>query len=102
MATRITEECINCDACEPECPNDAISQGEDIYVIDASLCTECVGFHGEEACASVCPVACCVTDSEHAEPEALLYARAVALHPDTTFAPLESLSSSLSRFRAGK
>ena len=45
MATYITEECINCGACEPECPNEAISEGDDIYVIDPKLCTECVGFH---------------------------------------------------------
>ena len=54
MATMITEECINCGACEPECPNQAISQGEDIFVIDPALCTECVGFHDEEACAHAC------------------------------------------------
>ncbi|NIQ03811.1 MAG: 4Fe-4S ferredoxin, partial [Nitrospinaceae bacterium] len=50
MATLITDECINCGVCEPECPNNAISEGEDYYVIDPDLCTECVGFHGEEAC----------------------------------------------------
>ena len=50
MATLITDECINCGVCEPECPNAAISEGEDFYVIEADLCTECVGFHGEEAC----------------------------------------------------
>jgi ferredoxin len=54
MATMITSECINCGACEPECPNNAISQAEDIYVIDPLLCTECVGFHDYEACAAVC------------------------------------------------
>src|SRR3970040_1922467 len=59
MATIITEECINCGACEPECPNGAISQGDDIYVIDPALCTECVGFHDEEACNAVCPVRAC-------------------------------------------
>ena len=52
MATVITEECINCGACEPECPNSAITQGDDIYLIDPNKCTECVGFHGEEACAA--------------------------------------------------
>ena len=49
MATIITDECINCAVCEPECPNEAISEGEDYYEIDPDLCTECVGFHGEEA-----------------------------------------------------
>jgi len=62
MATMITNECINCGACEPECPNNAISQGDPVYVIDPVLCTECVGFHDYEACAAVCPVDCCVTD----------------------------------------
>ena len=62
MATMITEECINCGACEPECPNEAISEGEDIYIIDPNLCTECVGFHDYEACQAVCPVECCIPD----------------------------------------
>ena len=56
MATYITSDCINCGACEPECPNDAISEGDDIYVIDPDLCTECVGFYDHEACQAVCPV----------------------------------------------
>ena len=58
MALMITDECINCDVCEPECPNDAISQGEDIYVIDPSLCTECVGHFDKPQCQQVCPVDC--------------------------------------------
>ena len=62
MATHITEECINCAACEPECPNDAISEGDSIYVIDPKLCSECVGFFDHEACQAVCPVECCVPD----------------------------------------
>ena len=62
MSTMITVECINCGACEPECPNEAISQGEDIFVIDPQLCTECVGFHEQEACAAVFPVDCCIPD----------------------------------------
>ncbi len=56
MATMITAECINCGACEPECPNNAIAAGDPVYVIDPLLCTECVGFHDYEACAAVCPV----------------------------------------------
>ena len=60
MATYITSDCINCGACEPECPNDAISEGDDIYVIDPDLCTECVGFYDHEACQAVCPVECCL------------------------------------------
>ena len=60
MATVITEECINCGACEPECPNAAISQGDERYNIDAAKCTECKGQHDSPACAGVCPVDCCV------------------------------------------
>lgn len=85
MATMITSECINCGACEPECPNNAISQGEEIYVIDPLLCTECVGFHDYEACAAVCPVDCCVTDPNNVETEDILIARARALHQDVSF-----------------
>ena len=99
MATIITEECINCGACEPECPNQAITQGEDIYVIDAALCTECVGFHDEEACAAVCPVDCCVVDPANGESEAALLARAQKLHPEKEFPALAALPASLSRFR---
>jgi hypothetical protein len=84
MATMITSECINCGACEPECPNNAISQGEDIYVIDPLLCTECVGFHDFEACAAVCPVDCCVTDPNNVEPEDALLGRARDIHPEIT------------------
>ena len=58
MALLITDECINCDVCEPECPNEAISQGEDIYVIDPTRCTECVGHFDEPQCVEVCPVDC--------------------------------------------
>ena len=75
MATYITEECINCGACEPECPNEAISEGDDIYVIDPKLCTECVGFHDHEACQAVCPVECCLPDPKHVETEDNLIAR---------------------------
>ncbi len=60
MALKITEECINCGACEPECPNQAISQSGETYVIDASKCKECEGAHESPACAAVCPVDCCV------------------------------------------
>src|SRR5260370_38700384 len=99
MSTYITEECINCGACEPECPNQAISQGEDIYVIDPKLCTECVGFHDEEACAAVCPVDCCVPDPANAESEEVLYQRALQIHPAKQFPPLAELPAALSRFR---
>lgn len=58
MALMITDECINCDVCEPECPNGAISQGEEIYVIDPNLCTECVGHFNTPQCQEVCPIDC--------------------------------------------
>lgn len=58
MALMITDECINCDVCEPECPNDAISQGEEIYQIDPDKCTECVGHYNQPQCQEVCPVDC--------------------------------------------
>lgn len=85
MATMITNECINCGACEPECPNNAISQGEELYVIDPLLCTECVGFHDYEACAAVCPVDCCVTDPNNVETEEVLITRAREIHQDVQF-----------------
>ena len=97
MATMITNECINCGACEPECPNNAISQGETIFVIDPLLCTECVGFHDYEACAAVCPVDCCVTDPNNIETEEALVTRARALHPETPIG--ENFES---RFRKGQ
>ena len=100
MATVITSECINCGACEPECPNTAIYQGgvewqatdgsmhpaisNDIFYIVPEKCTECVGFFDQEACAAVCPVDCCVPDPQRPESEALLLERARALHPDKT------------------
>jgi ferredoxin len=58
MALLITDECINCDICEPECPNDAIYMGEVIYEIDPNKCTECVGHYDEPQCQQVCPVSC--------------------------------------------
>ena len=67
MALRITDECINCDVCEPECPNDAIYQGQEIYQIKPSLCTECEGHFDTSQCVVVCPVACIEVDSAHKE-----------------------------------
>jgi ferredoxin len=64
MSLKITDECINCDVCEPECPNGAISQGPDIYVIDPNLCTECVGHYDTPQCVEVCPVDCIITGVE--------------------------------------
>ena len=67
MAYKITDECISCGACESECKNEAISEGEEIYVIDPAKCTECVGWFATPKCAEACPVDCCVTDSDHKE-----------------------------------
>src|SRR5213594_1960063 len=102
MATMITSECINCGACEPECPNTAIYQGgvewqspegavhpalsNDIFYIVPEKCTECVGFHDHEACAAVCPVDCCVPDPNIPETHEVLLERARVLHPELTIA----------------
>jgi len=67
MALIITDECINCDVCEPECPNEAIYQGEVIYEIDPDLCTQCVGHFDEPQCQIVCPVECIPLDPAHIE-----------------------------------
>ncbi len=67
MAYKITEDCINCGACEPECPNQAISAGDERYEINPDKCTECVGYFNEPQCASVCPVNCCIPDPDHRE-----------------------------------
>ena len=85
MATIITEECISCGVCEPECPNESITEGDEIYLIDPNLCTECVGFHDEEQCAAVCPVDCCIPDPNIPESEDELIERARAIHPDLDF-----------------
>ena len=98
MSTMITEECINCGVCEPECPNEAITEGEEVFVIDPLLCTECVGFHAKEQCAEVCPVDCCVADPNNEETEDLLLARAKEIHPDDA-GTLEATEET-SRFRA--
>lgn len=67
MALMITDECINCDVCEPECPNKAISQGELIYEINPNKCTECVGHYSEPQCVQVCPVACIPVNPDYVE-----------------------------------
>jgi ferredoxin len=97
MSTMITEECINCGACEPECPNTAIYEGgaqwerdgsqhaalaQDVYYIVPEKCTECVGFFDQEQCAAVCPVDCCVPNPDDVETEEQLVAKARILHPE--------------------
>jgi ferredoxin len=110
MATMITTDCINCGACEPECPNTAIYQGgvewemngvkhpplsQDVFYIVPEKCTECVGFHDQEACAAVCPVDVCIPNPDIPESEEQLLVRAKQLHPGTDFG-----SDFPSRFRA--
>ena len=90
MALKITEDCINCDVCEPECPNTAIYEGgmawrlngeshepiqNDYYYIAPDKCTECVGFHDEPQCVSVCPVDCIIKDPAHVESNEELLAK---------------------------
>ena len=73
MELKITEECINCDVCEPACPNTAIYQGELIYEIDPKLCTECVGHFETPQCVAICPVDCIIKDPSHVETDAELF-----------------------------
>jgi ferredoxin len=84
MAYKITDECISCGACEPECPNKAISEGDTTYVIDSNKCTECVGSHPSSQCAEVCPVDACVPDPAHQESKDQLLEKWKKLHPGET------------------
>ena len=112
MATVITEECINCGACLPRCPNNAIHAGgvayelngethdpiaEDIYYIVPDKCTECVGFFEQEECAAICPVDCCIPDPQIPETEDALIVRARTMHREVVFA-----EDYPSRFKAGR
>ncbi|MFD4022310.1 YfhL family 4Fe-4S dicluster ferredoxin [Streptomyces sp. NPDC058576] len=83
MAITITEDCINCGACEPECPTKAITEGDDIYVINPSACSECVGFSDSLACQAVCPPECCLPDPGRVETEDVLIRRSLSLRPDS-------------------
>jgi len=80
MALIINEDCIACDACVPECPNEAISEGDPIYIIDPNLCTECVGFFDEPQCIEVCPVDCIVPDPDHKETKEQLTEKKIKIH----------------------
>ena len=73
MALLITDSCINCDICEQECPNEAISQGEEYYEINPNRCTECVGHFEKPQCLQVCPIDCIIIDSENIETQKELY-----------------------------
>ena len=75
MALMITDECINCDVCEPECPNQAISMGEEIYQIAPDKCTECVGHFDEPQCVQVCPVACIPVNPDRLETRDALWSK---------------------------
>ncbi len=75
MALMITDECINCDVCEPECPNQAISMGPQFYQIDPARCTECVGHFAEPQCVQVCPVSRIPIHPEHVETQDRLMAK---------------------------
>lgn len=81
MAVKIIDTCISCGACEPECPNEAITAGDTIYVIDPDKCTECYGFYGESQCIAVCPVECIVADEDHVDDIDSLVAKFNVLHP---------------------
>lgn len=81
MAYKISDECISCGACEPECKNDAISEGDSAYRIDPAKCTECVGWFKNSKCAEVCPVDACVSDPAHKETRDQLLAKFKKLHP---------------------
>jgi ferredoxin len=84
MAYKITDECISCGACESECKNEAISEGEECYVIDAAKCTECVGWFDTAQCAEVCPVDAAVNDPDHQESREQLLEKWSKLNPGKT------------------
>ena len=81
MALMVTDECTSCGACIEDCPNQAISEGDTVYIIDPEKCTECVGFNEEPQCVAVCPVECIVPDPDHAETKDELLAKKARLHP---------------------
>ncbi|NVK23732.1 MAG: YfhL family 4Fe-4S dicluster ferredoxin [Gammaproteobacteria bacterium] len=85
MALKILDTCINCDMCDPECPNQAISLGEEIYEINPELCTECVGHYDNPTCVSVCPIDCIITDPKRVESEDALADKFVAIHGHQIF-----------------
>ncbi|MBP2167922.1 ferredoxin [Erwinia toletana] len=81
MALLITKRCINCDMCEPECPNNAISMGDEIYQIDVACCTECVGHYDTPTCMQVCPIDnTIITDPLHIESKEALWEKFVVMH----------------------
>jgi ferredoxin len=83
MSLIITDECINCDVCEPVCPNKAIYQGVSIYEINPDLCTECVGHFDQPQCVAICPVDCIPVDTDHPETQEELFSKYQALTEKT-------------------
>ena len=81
MAYTITDECISCGACETECKNEAITEGETAFVIDTAKCTECIGWFDSPRCVEVCPVDACVLDTAHEESREELLNKWRKLHP---------------------
>lgn len=84
MAYKITDECISCGACEPECLNEAITEGDTIYEIDPDKCSECIGSFDSPKCVEICPVDCCVPDPDNVEDHDALLAKWKTLHPGET------------------
>ena len=84
MAYKITDDCISCGSCESECPNQAISEGETIYVIDPEKCCECVGAHESSQCTAICPVDCCIPDPDCQESREKLLEKWKEFHPGET------------------
>jgi Fe-S-cluster-containing dehydrogenase component len=104
MALMITDECINCDVCEPECPNEAIFLGPEIYQIDPDRCTECVGHFDEPQCVQVCPVACIPVNPQRVESQETLwqkYQRLVAQAQSVTPAQAVGQAPSVTPAQAG-
>jgi ferredoxin len=81
VAYTISDECLSCGVCEPECPNQAISMGDEHFMINPDRCTECVGFHDEPQCVSVCPNEAIALDPDHKETKEELMAKKNRLHP---------------------
>jgi len=88
MALKITDECINCDVCEPACPNQAITQGEFIYEIDRHRCTECVGHFEQPQCVELCPVACILIDTDYPESPEELFDKYQTLEQEKNINPI--------------
>jgi len=80
MALKILDACINCDMCDPECPNEAIALGDKIYEIDPDKCTECVGHYDNPTCVSVCPIDCIIKDPDNVETEEELLGKFLLMH----------------------